>query len=765
MKNLKLMVLAALLVFVAYGCKDKEPELSLDHITGLIPKPQSIEFKPGVLNLKGDIGITAPEEFKVAGDFLAEYINKHPGIEAKPGVPLGGTFEMVYVDSLPKEGYNLTIDKQGVKIEAADPSGAFWAVQSIRQLLPPGMENGSYTDPLSLPFVTVSDAPAFRYRGMHLDVGRHFFDKEFIKQYIDALSMLKMNYFHWHLTEDQGWRIEIKKYPKLTTHAAYRDETLIGHYNDEPQQFDGKRYGGYYTQEDIKEVVAYAQTRNVTIIPEIEMPGHAQAAVSAYPELGCSGEQVDVATKWGIFEHIYCPNETTFTFLKDVLDEVIELFPGEYIHIGGDEAPKAQWEKCEHCQTLIKTEGLKDEHELQSWFIKQMEEYLNSKGKKLIGWDEILEGGLAPNATVMSWRGVQGAVDAAKQGHDVILTPTSHAYFDYYQSDDPNEPLAIGGFLPLKKVYGFSPYPDDLTEKEYQYVLGAQGNVWTEYMPTTDQVEYMAFPRMLAMSEVVWSGPTEDLDTDYAQFLTRLEPFYDRLDALDISAANHLYTIQSAILRGHEAVEYSLSTPTSGKAIVYNINQSGFNLYTEPITLETDAVIQSKVQLLGEDLSPIKTDSIFLHTGLKGLVQFNVEPSEAYRGSGPHSVINGMKGSNHRYGDAEWLGFYGEDLTLLIEFPEPTEVSSVETRFYNANGQWIYAPKEVFMDLSMTEEGLKNIALTHKLINGFSHFEVVGEPVMVRQLLLRIPNYGIIEDGKQGAGHKAWTFIDEVIIR
>jgi hexosaminidase len=367
---------------------------------------------------------------------------------------------------------------------------------------------------------------------MHLDVGRHFFSVDFIKKYINLMAMLKMNTFHWHLTEDQGWRIEIKKYPKLQEIAAFRDETLIGHYSDKPHQFDGKKYGGFYTQEEIKEVVKYASARQITIIPEIEMPGHSQAAIAAYPELGCTGEQVKVATKWGVFEEIYCPKETTFKFLEDVIDEVSNLFPGKYIHIGGDEAPKIRWENCEHCQNLIKKEGLKDEHELQSYFIARMEKYINSKGKQIIGWDEILEGGLAPNATVMSWRGTNGAIEAAKQKHTVILTPQSHCYFDHYQSENKNEPLAIGGFLPLEKVYNFNPIPDELTTEEHQYVLGAQGNVWTEYMQTSENVEYMVFPRAIALSEVLWSAKEH---RNYTDFIYRLEYFNKILDARNVN--------------------------------------------------------------------------------------------------------------------------------------------------------------------------------------------------------------------------------------
>ena len=492
-------------------------------ILPLIPKPQHFELKKGSFELvrEGHIHLYSDSIFNNTSHFLINHMS--PAGEGVLVDSISARIRIVRNSTLPDEGYTLSISEEKVIISAKDPSGAFYGAQTFRQLLTPQLEaRATPSDKVFLPLVEIRDFPKFKYRGMHLDVGRHFFPKEFIKEYISHLAMLKMNYFHWHLTEDQGWRIEIKKYPRLTTHAAYREETLIGHYSDTPHQFDGERYGGFYTQEEVKEIVAFAAQHNVTIIPEIEMPGHAQAAVSAYPELGCTGGQVPVATKWGVFENIYCPNQKTFAFLKDVLTEVIELFPGEYIHIGGDEAPKAQWKSCSHCQKLIRDLDLKDENGLQSYFIKEIETFVNSKGKKIIGWDEILEGGLAPNATVMSWRGTQGGIEAAKEGHDVIMTPTSHAYFDYYQDDGPDEPLAIGGFLPLKKVYSFNPIPAELSEEEAKHVLGAQGNVWTEYMKDPDKVEYMVFPRILAMGELTWHGPTTDLETEYPEFLSRV---------------------------------------------------------------------------------------------------------------------------------------------------------------------------------------------------------------------------------------------------
>ena len=426
---------------------------------------------------------------------------------------------------LAAEGYHLAVNKKGVTISGSDEAGCFYGIITLSQMI------SKQDESIVVPPVEIVDYPRFKWRGVHLDVCRHFFPAEFIKKYLDIMAFHKMNTFHWHLTEDQGWRIEIKKYPKLTEIGAWRDQTMVGHYSDEPRTYDGKRHGGFYTQEEIAEIIQYATDRFITIVPEIEMPGHAKAAIAAYPELGVTGEKVKVKEEWGISPYIYNVEDETFTFLEDVLTEVIELFPGEYIHIGGDEAIKDQWKSSRAIQNKIKELGLKDEHELQSYFIKRIENFLNSKGKRLIGWDEILEGGLAPNATVMSWRGTEGGITAAKQHHEVVMTPTSHCYFDYYQSEDKeNEPLAIGGFLPLEKVYELEPVPGVLTDEEAKYIIGAQANVWTEYIATGDKVEYMLLPRLSALSEVVWT-PKEK--KDWADFRTRLDRqvgLYDKLE-------------------------------------------------------------------------------------------------------------------------------------------------------------------------------------------------------------------------------------------
>jgi hexosaminidase len=417
-------------------------------------------------------------------------------------------------------GYTLDVKKDGIYIHGNDEAGVFYGVQSLVQLLPLVKANS-----LAVPYVQIKDAPRFQYRGMHLDVGRHFFPVSFIKKYIDYLALHKMNYFHWHLTEDQGWRIEIKKYPGLTKVGGFRDGTIIGRYPGKGN--DNLRYGGFYTQNEVKEIVKYAAERYITVIPEIEMPGHSSAALTAYPSLGCTGGPYKVQQTWGVFNDVFCAgNESVFGFLQDVIDEVVTLFPSKYIHIGGDECPKESWKSCAKCQKRMKDNGLKDEHELQSYFIQRMEKYINSKGRTIIGWDEILEGGLAPNAVVMSWQGEKGGIEAAKQNHYVIMTPGSHVYLDHSQSKNEDS-VTIGGYTTVQKIYSYEPVPKELPAANEKYVLGAQGNVWTEYMKYPSKVEYQIFPRMSALSEVLWS-PKEV--RSWERFEPRLQQQFKRYD-------------------------------------------------------------------------------------------------------------------------------------------------------------------------------------------------------------------------------------------
>jgi hexosaminidase len=475
----------------------------------------------------------------LAADFLARLVKNPTGLV----IPViqgnkaasGSVFMSIDTSVANAEGYTLKITPKRILIKARTAVGLFYAVQTIRQLLPPDIEKDSVVNNLTLkvPSCEIADEPRFGYRGMHLDVGRHIFPVAYIKRYIDMIALHKMNTFHWHLTEDQGWRIEIKKYPKLTEVGAFRKETIVGKAGKKPEVYDGIPYGGFYSQEDVRTIVEYAKSRFITIIPEIEMPGHSLAAIAAYPELSCTGGPFEVGKTWGIVKDVYCAGkEETFKFLEDVLTEVADLFPGKYIHIGGDESPKDRWIKCPLCQKRIKDEGLKDEKELQSYFIKRIEKFLISKNKRLIGWDEILEGGLAPEATVMSWRGVAGGIEAAKQGHDVIMSPNKYVYLDYYQCEPGGQPLAIGGYLPLENVYSFDPQFPELSTEENKHILGLQGNVWSEYLSTPQYMEYMAFPRAFAISEIGWSPASKK---DFEDFLARFGVQRMRYDRIGIN--------------------------------------------------------------------------------------------------------------------------------------------------------------------------------------------------------------------------------------
>ena len=503
-------------------------------VNNIIPTPKEQTIKNGFMLIENNPEIITNDKFKSASTLLKNAINElNLDNDEKPK----NRIKFSYNKKLDNEEYILRINSNLITISASTENGAIFGFQSLNQLMNLNLNNGA----IKLKNQEIKDSPRFKYRGMHLDVGRHMYPVDFIKKYIDGLAMLKFNNFHWHLTEDQGWRIEIEKYPELNNIGSFRDSTLIGHYGDKPRQFDKSRYGGFYTKKEIKEIVKYANKRGINVIPEIEMPGHSQAAVASYPMLGCSGEQVGVAPLWGVFKEIYCSKNETFDFLEDIIDEVVELFPSKYIHIGGDEAPKTNWKACGNCQNVIEREGLKDEYELQSYFITRMEKYINSKGKQIIGWDEILEGGLAPNATVMSWRGISGGIEAAKMNHEVIMTPNAVCYLDHYQAKDTKkEPLAIGGYTPIEEIYNYEPIPSELDKSLHKYIIGAQGNVWTEYMKTSDHVEYMVFPRILALSEVVWA----DNRPSFEDFEKKVNDTYPILDRMNINYSQHLERLE-----------------------------------------------------------------------------------------------------------------------------------------------------------------------------------------------------------------------------
>ncbi|QKJ29832.1 family 20 glycosylhydrolase [Mucilaginibacter mali] len=582
-KKSALLVIVWLIIANIVNAQVKEPNL------GIIPAPVSIRQTNGQFVLSQETVILADSTENKAVKFLADFLlNKYAlknQLKANTGVAANNAIILTAsgTDGLAPEGYRLKITPQQVTI-AGKGAGLFYGIQTLIQLLP--LEHGAT---VKLPGVEIEDYPRFGYRGVHLDVCRHFFGAQFVKKYIDLLAAYKMNTFHWHLTDDQGWRIEIKKYPRLTQVGSQRAQTLIGKYTDRNPQYDGTPHGGYYTQEEIKDVIKYAADRYINIVPEIEMPGHSLAAIAAYPQLSCDPSKTyKVGETWGVVSDVYCPTEYTFNFLQDVLTEVIDLFPSKYIHIGGDEVPKEAWKKSEFCQKLIKKLKLKDEHGLQSYFIQRMEKFVNSKGRSIIGWDEILEGGLAPNATVMSWRGEAGGIAAAKQNHNVIMTPGSGGlYFDHLQGPASREPISIGGFAPYSKVYSYNPVPAVLSADQQKYILGVQANLWTEYIATEDKVEYMLLPRLFALSEVAW---TPLANKDLNNFELRLPRHLAWLDK-----AGYTYRLPKAngaidTMTVGTQLNVNLTPPFPGAKIYYTID--GFDpgettlLYDHPFTLD-----------------------------------------------------------------------------------------------------------------------------------------------------------------------------------
>ena len=506
----------------------------------IVPRPMEMTISDGTFVLKPSTRILVSEDAREAGSYLHDLLQAATGFPLQVGEAEGSRKQADTIllttraadPSLGDEGYEMTVTPASVVISAKKPVGIFYGIQSLRQLLPPEIESREKGNGIAwdIPAVRVKDWPRFAWRGMMLDVGRHMFPLDFIKRFIDLMALHKMNVFHWHLTEDQGWRIEIKKYPKLTEVGSWRGSARLPKENEAP---DGQRYGGYYTQEQVREIVTYAASRFIRVVPEIEMPGHAVAALASYPELGCTGGPYAVRSSWGIAKDVYCAgNEQTFAFLEDVLDEVIELFPDEYIHIGGDECPKERWKTCPKCQAAMQKYGLQNEEQLQSHFIRRIETFLNTKGRRMIGWDEILEGGLAPNATVMSWRGMDGGLKAAREGHDVVMSPTSHCYLDYRPTEgvDPTLPEWLA-YLPLEKSFAFEPVPDNLSPAEAAHILGAQANLWTEFVPTPERADYMVYPRASALAEVMWS---EQTGRDFGDFSKRLGNLLQHLDRLEV---------------------------------------------------------------------------------------------------------------------------------------------------------------------------------------------------------------------------------------
>jgi hexosaminidase len=741
----------------------------------VIPLPQEVAIQGSApFLLKPSTPITYQEgdaEMEQTARFLASYIKEVTGYE--PKVTMGDAGKGIHLsiasDIRNKEGYRLLVSENGVEIAGASNAGIFYGVQTLRKSIPAAADGMQ----VELPAVSINDYPRFPYRGMHLDVSRHFFPTDSVKKFIDILALHNMNRFHWHLTDDQGWRIEIKKYPELTQIGSKRKETVIGRNSG---KYDGQPYDGFYTQDEIRDVIAYAKERFITIIPEIDLPGHQLAALATYPELGCTGGPYEVWTQWGVSDDVICAgNEKSMQFLEDVLAEVIDLFPSEYIHIGGDECPKVRWQKCPKCQARIKAEGIKGDNKhsaeeyLQSYVISRMEKFVESKGRHIIGWDEILEGGLAPNATVMSWRGVGGGIEAAKQQHNVIMTPNSYLYFDYYQSTDTeHDPLAIGGYLPLERVYSFEP-TDGIPEEYQKYVIGAQANLWTEYIPTFSQMEYMIMPRMDALADIQWSNAPKD----YKAFLPRLVRMTKLYDRLGYNYAKHIFDIRASFATDDDKGEVVVTLETEGDAdIHYTLDGSEPNAaspkYEAPLRIKENVEIKA-VAIRPTGNSRIFSEKIDFNKATAKPVTLRVAPSRGYDFNGGPELTDGLSG-NDNYKTGRWLGFQGKDVDAVIDLKEPTEFSRVAFNTNVVKGDWIMGAAGITVKVSDDGQTFKEVAaktipsLGKDDKDGLYPQEITFTPVKARYVEVIIKS-DKLPAWHGGAGNPAFLFVDEINIQ
>lgn len=729
----------------------------------VIPEPHQQKQMNGSCNVSRFVHVLVDggtHELQFERSYLANYMRYH---NANANVTNQDTLQVfLKIDRKLKKKPNqhvIKITPDKIVISGGSAEAIFHGANTVAQMFL------TWNTIDALPCGVIQDAPKFDWRGMHLDVCRHFFPVKFIKKYIDLLALYKMNVFHWHLTEDQAWRIEIKKYPKLTELGAWRKGTMVGPYDE--QKFDTIRYGGFYTQEQIKEIVQYAADRHITVVPEIEMPGHALAALAAHPEFSCTGGPFEVARGWGVFDDVFCAKDETFQFLEDVLSEVLELFPSTYIHIGGDECPKVRWKICPNCQNTMKQNGLKDEHELQSYFVQRIEKFLNSKGRKLIGWDEILEGGLAPGAAVMSWRGTEGGIAAAQMNHNVVMTPGSHCYFDHYQGNPKYEPLAFGGYTTLEKVYGFNPIPSALSKKEAKYILGAQGNVWTEYMKTEAHVEYMVLPRLLALSEVLWGTSKSK---EYEAFLTRVEQHMTTLfKILGYNYSKSIYAIELQTEIENGMLYVRLVSPTI-KNVYYEWGQPwkrDANTYESRIHVKGSKTLHYG-HFYDDKLSDAMTfvQRFEVNKATAKPIELLHQPHQNYASGGANTLIDGIQSDGRHLGNG-WLGFSGTDLVATIDLMQEGPLNTLGINLLERKGSWIYYPSEVVFEASLDGKNYVKMASVDleiiKKMKGKVMLPVIASRI-VRYVRVTAKNAGIIPDGQPGAGNKAWLFVEEIVV-
>ena len=755
------------LLAVTISCKFSFSQKQIN----VIPYPNNVVMVKGYFELSSATKIIYGKGTEKLAGYLKEQVTNLTGLSL--GVQLyNGKKTLLNKNNIQlflnddasfKEGYTLEVSKTTIDLKAKEAVLLFNGIQTLLQLLPVKKSVGS----ISIPQLFIKDSARFAYRGMHLDVSRHFFPVAFIKKYIDLLAMHKYNTFHWHLTDDQGWRIEIKKYPLLTQIGSCRDQTLVGNYGS--NKYDGTKYCGFYTQEQVKEIVQYATDRFITVIPEIEIPGHAVAALTSYPYLGCTKGPYKTMETWGISEDVFCAgNDSTYTFVEDVLKEVMELFPSKLIHIGGDECPKVRWKTCPVCQQKIKKENLKDEHELQSYFVKRIEKFVNSKGKNIIGWDEILEGGLAPNATVMSWRGTEGGIAAARQGNNVVMTPGSHCYFDHSQSSNEDS-ITIGSYLPLEKVYEFEPVPASLSASEAKHVLGAQGNVWTEYMTNESKVEYMVLPRIAALAEVLWSTTDK---RNFADFEKRLPFILERYKAMNYNYSTAFYDLNASVIKlPNNKIGWKLATKNKNGLIFLKINGKQIKNYSAPVLInETGEYEAAMADKNGSVNGKWINQNFKINKASGKFITLKNEPQITYSGSGAFSLVDGVQNSKGMAKSAEFLGFLGKDLEAIIDFGGLTNFNEVRIHTFTRTGSWIYPAKQNSIKVLISNDGINftipqdeilkiegNRNVTNKIT--FSSSQKI---IQTKYIKIVAENYGIIPDGNPGAGNAAWLFVDEV---
>ncbi len=772
MSKVKQVVFLVALIATVSGCNNKP---DYDRIS-IIPQPVQIKIAKGNFKVVPSSSIDFQDknlEFLAiyASTLWEQYLGFPLNIE-KSDASNTILFEINkdFDNTIGEEGYFLNIKPYQISLSANTVAGILYGIQTIYQLLSTN-SNGT------IPCLNIVDYPRFGYRGMHLDVSRHFMPIEFIYKVIDYMAMHKLNVFHWHLVDDQGWRLEIKKYPKLTEVGAWRVDMGDKHW-DSRSYTEAKSgpatYGGFYTQEEVKSVLAYAAERNITVMPEIEMPAHVMSALAAYPEFSCTGKDLGVPPGgvWPI-THIYCAgNDATFKFLENVLIEVMDLFPSKYIHIGGDEADKTEWKKCPKCKKRIKEEGLKDENELQSYFIKRIEKFLNEHGRNLVGWDEILEGGLAQNATVMSWRGEDGGIEATRQGNTVIMTPGSHCYFNHYQGDPSIEPLAGGGPTTLKKVYFYEPIPSVLTNEQGKLILGAQANLWAEFLITPKHVEYMAFPRLAALSEVLWS-PAQH--RNWGSFSRRMEAQYNRYKHLGIKYSKSAFqvSINPSLNIKNRSLLIELSSEVFEPEIRYTLDgtepKSTSPIYKKPIEIFGSTTISAAAFQNGQSSGQVLSREFIIHKAFASKITLEYPNSPRYDGHGKYSLVNGVKGTTN-FHDGNWKGFLGDDLVATIDLGTAKSISSIKVNAMQNYASWIFYPQEAIFFSSTDGELFEILGKVSNQISPYEGgkliqtFAIEQKKDSIRYVKVHLRNLGVCPPGHSGEGEPAWLFVDEIVV-